>query len=189
MEKDFMKDPRLRYVGADPGTGLQVFLYRPTLFRPLYAELTRMRFKRRVRFFLEYMHRGHYSVYYAVLDSKIIGYNVIAPGGRRLAGTAAEDAVTGPSYILPAYRNRGYNRIMKKIAFRDCGCANIYCWVHKDNLPSAASLTRFGFTRCGEVRERKGLIKKQVPAANGESVVFRYEVAPEDREKITGARE
>lgn len=175
MEKQFEKDPRLTYIDTDPQTGVRVYLYRPTLLRPLYTDLEPMRLKRRMRFLLEYLYKGHYSVYYAELDGKLIGYNVIAPGGRRLTCTTEKDAVTGPSYILPEYRNHGYNKAMKRIVFPHCGFKKIYCWVLKRNKPSAASLTRFGFVPCGEVKQKKGLLRKQVPAENGEAVVFRYD--------------
>lgn len=180
MEKtDLAADKKLTYIDTDRETGLCVYRYRPTLFRPEYCLLHRTRLKRQLRLLFEYLHKGHYVFYYAVLDDKIIGYNMVAPGGRRLGGTTAQDGVTGPSYILPAYRNRGYNRAMKRIVFRDCGFRRIYCWVHKDNQPSIASLKRLGFEPCGEVMEKKGLFRKQIVAENGDSIVFRYDV-PED---------
>ena len=174
MHVNYADDPRLQFIEKDPETGLQVYLYRPTLFRPVYTNMVPMRFIRRMRFLLEYLHKDRYSVYYAVLDGKFIGYNVIAPGGRRLTCTTAQDGVTGPSYILPAYRNHGYNKVMKKIVFRHCGFEKIYCWVMKTNKPSAASLEKFGFVPCGEVTE-KGILRKEYPVANGESTVFVYE--------------
>lgn len=174
MEQLLAEDPRLTYIDTDSQTGVQVYLYRPTLFRPLYTDLVPMWWTRRVRFLLEYLHRGCYSVYYAVLDGKIIGYNVTAPGGRRLTCTTKDDGVTGPSYILPEYRNHDYNKGMKRIAFSHCGYKKIYCWVQKTNKPSAASLIAYGFIPCGEVTT-KGLLRKQIPTKNGEAVIFMYE--------------
>ena len=173
-DKDPSKDPRLTYIDTDPATGLAVYVYHPTLFRPLYTDLHRNRFMRRLRFAYEYLHKGHYTVYYAVLGDTVIGYNCIAPGGRRLAGTTPRDAVTGPSYILPAYRNRGYNKGMKRVAYPHCGFKEIYCWVKKTNKASAASLTKYGFIPCGEVTEKPGLLKKLVPAEDGTAIVFKY---------------
>ena len=167
------KEKRLQLVGEDEKTGLKVYLFRPTLFRALYKDLYPSWFARRIRFAYEYLHKGHYSVYYAALGNTIIADSVIAPGGRRLTCTSPSDGVTGPTFVLEEYRNRGYNKAMKKIIFAHCGFKDIYCWVQKDNLPSRASLEKYGFVPCGEVRD-KGLLKKQVPCENGTAIVYRY---------------
>lgn len=64
--------------------GAQLYEYLPSAFTLMAINFEKPRLVRQIRFLLEYLHRGHYKVYYLAVDGEFIGYCVVTPGGRRL---------------------------------------------------------------------------------------------------------
>ena len=74
--------------------GYALWEYRPSLFAPLYGNMDRPSFVRRVRLMQEYLSKGKYKACYLQVDGKFVGYNVFAPGGRRLKCSTTRDLVS-----------------------------------------------------------------------------------------------
>lgn len=163
----------LREVYKDEN-GVKLFEYKPSLLFPYYCNMEPMSFVRRIRLVEEFLRKGSYRVYYLAVDNTLIGYNLISPGGRRLSFSTAKDIVSGPTYIDPQYRNRGYNGLMQKLSYicyeRDFDY--IYVWIEKKNVASTKSYLKIGFEKVGEI-SFFGLRRKMIPTENGTSVVYR----------------
>ena len=160
--------------------GYSLWEYFPTLFRPFYCKLDKQSFVRRVRLLLEYLSKGKYKVYYLVIDGKIVGYSVFTPGGRRLKCSTSNDLVSGPSFISPEYRGRGYAAILKRMIIKYC-CNNyryIYSWIDKKNIASIKSCQKVGFDMTyGElVIQGKLRTLKQVSKGEGTNIIVRYKL-------------
>lgn len=160
--------------------GYSLWEYFPTLFRPFYCKLDKQSFVRRVRLLLEYLSKGKYKVYYLVIDGKIVGYSVFTPGGRRLKCSTSNDLVSGPSFISPEYRGRGYAAILKRMIIKYC-CNDyryIYSWIDKKNIASIKSCQKVGFDMTyGElVIQGKLRTLKQVSKGEGTNIIVRYKL-------------
>ena len=119
-----------------------LWVYKPSLFAPLYGKFFPISFTRRIRLMLEYLSEGQYKVYYLKVNQTIVGYNVFAIGGRRLKCSTRNDLVSGPLFISPEYRRLGYATILKKMIIKYCcsGYNYIYSWIDKNNIASIKSL-------------------------------------------------
>ena len=168
-------EKKLKKMYEDPENHVVLYEYIPTLFSPFYCSMEPMRFVRRIRLMDEYLKKGHYKVYYLAIDGTIVGYNVLSPGGRRLSFSGPNDIVSGPAFIDPNYRSKGYNRLMKRLCFDNCSYDYdyVYNWVDKSNIPSIKSVEKMGFEKVGEVKVI-GLRHKLVPAENGTCIVYRF---------------
>lgn len=164
----------LKRVYEDKENQVVLYEYKPTLLAPFYCDMEPMRFVRRIRLLDEYLRKGHYKVYYLAIDGVLVGYNVLSPGGRRLSFSTSDDIVTGPVFIDPAYRSKGYNKLMKRLCYANCSYdyQYVYGWVDKTNIPSIKSVEKMGFEKVGEVNV-VGLRHKLEPAENGACIVYR----------------
>ena len=153
-----------------------MYLYRPSLFRPLLADGEKIRPVRRLRFLYEYLHLGHYDVYYLADSGELAGYCVVTPGGRRLKCSGKRDIVLGPYYVYEDMRGKGYSEIMISAVLRnyrrDYRCA--FDWIAKDNIPSIKATKRCGFKKIGELRVVGKMRRLVMVRENGTSVVYRY---------------
>lgn len=140
-----MQSKRMRKILEE--NGVVLWEYTPTLFKPLFGSMDPPSFIRRMRFMLEYLNKGSYKVYYLEIDGHLVGYNVFAPGGRRLKCSSPKDMVSGPSFILPEYRGNGYIVKLLKlgITYGCQGCDNVYAWISKSNQASIKAYTKAGF--------------------------------------------
>lgn len=164
----------LKKVYEDEDKQVVLYEYKPTLFAPFYYNMEPMRFVRRIRLMDEYLRKGHFKVYYLAIDGVLVGYNVLAQGGRRLSFSTSSDIVSGPAFIDPNYRSKGYNKLMKKLCYSNCNYDYdyVYNWVDKTNIPSIKSVEKMGFEKVGEVKV-VGLRHRLIPSENGTCIVYR----------------
>lgn len=105
----------LKKVYEDPMGKVALYEYTPTLFAPLYCNFEPLKIERRLRLLGEYLRKGRYKVYYLSVDGVLVGYNILAPGGRRLSFSTSRDIVSGPAFIDPDHRNKGYFKLLKPL--------------------------------------------------------------------------
>jgi len=172
--KTAIDEKALKKVYEDPEGKVALYEYTPTLFAPLYCNMEPMKLRRRVRLLFEYLRKGRYKVYYLSVDGVLVGYNVLTPGGRRLSFSTSKDIISGPAFVDPEHRNKGYNRLMKRLSFSHCAYDYefVYNWVDKTNIPSIKSVEKLGFQKVGEVKVTR-LRRKLIPAENGTCNVYR----------------
>ena len=154
--------------------GVALYEYTPTLLSPLYCDFEPMRFVRRMRFLDEYLKKGHYKVYYLAVNGRLVGYNVLAPGGRRLSFSTAADIVSGPMFIAADCRGKGYNALLHRLSLPRCAYPYeyVYCWIAKTNKASLRSIQKQGWEKVGELNI-VGRSRRLVPAENGQDEVYR----------------
>lgn len=173
-----MKNKRMRKIVEEGGYAL--WEYRPSLFAPLYGNMDRPSFVRRVRLMQEYLSKGKYKACYLQVDGKFVGYNVFAPGGRRLKCSTTRDLVSGPSYVLPEYRGNGYavKMLVMGIKYFSENYDNVYAWISKNNVASIRAYTKAGFdVDFGELNIVGKCRKlKQVEKGKGTNVIVRYKI-------------
>ena len=158
------------------GQSYTLFEYDPSLFRPLYGHLHSIHFVRRIRFFLEYLHRQHYKVFYLQTNDVIVGYCVVAIGGRRLKCSTNRDIVLGPYYICDENRGKGYSKILLSLTLKHCTYQYDYAydWIHQDNLASIRASEAVGFKPCGRLSV-EGMMRKLVVSDGGDNIIYRYQ--------------
>lgn len=156
--------------------GAQLYEYLPSAFRLLAINFEKPRFVRQMRFLLEYLHRGHYKVYYLAVGGKFVGHCVVTPGGRRLSVSTKKDIVLGPYYVSPEHRGKGFAKMIVKMTLEHCTydykCA--YDWIHDDNYASIKTSEACGFLKEGTRLKVVGLMRKLVPAEDGDNIVYKY---------------
>jgi RimJ/RimL family protein N-acetyltransferase len=167
-----MNKDKLRFITSIEG--LDYYKYIPTFGKWLYKNYEHMHFRRWIRFLLEFYGKGKYVVYYIAKDSAILGYCLVAPGGRRLKCSDQTDIVLGPYYILPGFRGRGYSKqLIRTVTEKLHGnyiCA--YDYIAKDNIPSLKATEACGFVKYGELKI-VGLLRHLVATSDGDYVIFR----------------
>lgn len=154
--------------------GMALYEYSPTAFAPLYCNFEPLRFVRRIRLLDEYFRRGRYKVYYLAFKGRLVGYTVLAPGGRRLSFSTAADLVAGPMFVAPECRGRGYNALLHSLSLPRCAYPYeyVYCWIDKSNVASLRSIQKQGWEKVGELNN-VGKSRRLVPAENGHDEVYR----------------
>ena len=167
-----------RLVLASKKNGVSLYLFRPTIFKPLLFDYERMTIKRRLRYFRNYCRRGKYVVYYLALDKdkSFVGLCAVTPGGRglKIQCTHNNDIILGPYYVEPTFRGKGYGKAMINMVL-DCNPYNYnyaYDIIAKDNIPSVHTSKACGFEKYQEIN-LVGLLKKHAPTDNGEYIIFR----------------
>lgn len=133
--------------------GISLYEYTPSITRPLYMRFEKMTFSRRIRLLLEFLHNGSYTVYYLAVDDVLVGYCVVAGGGRRLKTSVPLDIVLGPYYIDTKQRGKGYSKILIRMVldYRKGTYQFAYDYIDKTNLPSIKASEACGFVKCGEL--------------------------------------
>lgn len=155
-------DKRLKNVYKEGNVAL--YEYRPSLLCPLYGKIDSLTFVRRVRLTLEYLRRRSYKVYYLAVDGKLVGYDVITPGGRRLKFSTSLDVVTGPIFIKPEHRGKGYGKTLLRLAMKMCKgqAERVLCWIQRGNAASIKTHEVVGFMPIGSldvVGKRRNLVE------------------------------
>lgn len=173
-----IQSKRMRKVVEEDGYVL--WEYRPTLFRPLYGNIDPPSLIRRIRLLQEYLAKGSYKVYYLEVDGNLVGYNVFAPGGRRLKCSTRNDLVDGPSFILPEHRGHGYVTVLKKMVLQYCckGYEYVYGWIAKENIASIKACVKAGFDVDYAELKVVGKLRKleQTEKGKGTNVIIRYKL-------------
>lgn len=119
------------------------------------------------RMFLEWVYGG-YDVYYQVKENEIVGYAVVALGGRRLTVSNHSDIVIGPIFTPPKHRGQGYatKAMIAILEHIDIQYVNAYAFIKKSNKSSLRVFAKSGFKIIGEVSSR-GIFKKLYLVDNG----------------------
>ena len=114
-------------------------------------------------------------VYYLVVDGVIIGYNIIAPGGRRLKCSTPNDIVVGPLFVDPVCRGRGYSTILMKLPllYSPYDYERAFDWIEESNIPSIKASKACGFKEYGRLTV-KGFFRRLVEDKNGDEIIFCY---------------
>lgn len=158
--------------------GYVLWEYKPTLFQPLLKGIDPPGFVRRMRLLLEYLSKGSYKVYYLEVNGRIVGYNVFARGGRRLKCSTQHDIVSGPSYVLPQYRGRGYIVTLLKLGIKYAGNGfnNVYAWIAKDNISSIKAYQKAGFEIVNRELKIEGIMRtlKETEVGAGSNIIVCY---------------
>lgn len=174
--KTIIDENVLKKIYEDTEKQIALYEYNPTLLAPYYCNMEPMRFVRRIRLLDEYLKSGRYKVYYLAMDKVLIGYAVLAPGGRRLTYSSKQDIVCAPIFIDPQYRNKGYARLLKHLAFMYCTYPFEYNYgfIEKTNIASIKSVEKMGYEKVGELKV-VGVTRKLVPVEDGAGthVVYR----------------
>lgn len=163
----------MRLVAQEGNTRL--FEYLPSLLAPLALPFEQLRLVCKLRFCYEYLHAGHYKVYYLAVDDEFVGYCVVTPGGRRLSLTTKNDVVLGPYFILPEHRGKGYAKILVSMTLRYCTYDyNIaFDWIHKSNIPSIRISEACGMYVDGKI-DVVGRFRKLVTKEDGPYFIYKY---------------
>lgn len=147
---------------------LSLWLFMPTLTKPLLCNFSPMSGVRRIRYLLEYLHTQHYKAFYLERVGELKGFCVAAPGGRRLKCSTRNDIVLGPYYIDEAERGKGYSKELIRLVTENYGGPYRYAydWIGKDNIPSIKASEAVGFVRYGELKIVSKL-RRLVPVNGG----------------------
>lgn len=148
--------------------------YKPTLLKPLLVDFERMRFIRRIRYFLEFLGKEHYTVYYLAYQGELIGHCVVAPGGRRLKCSNIDDIVIGPLYISETFRGKGFASSFLKLLIEQLSFNNAYAWVEKNNTASVKAFESAGFKSLNIELNVSRFLRRLVIVNQGKDYVFKY---------------
>lgn len=161
---------------------LAFYEYKPTLLRPLYFNFQKMWLSRRLRYLSEWLGKKHYLVYYLAIKGELVGHCIVAPGGRRLKSSTANDIVVGPYYIEPSHRGKKYSKDLLKLTLRYCSFKydNAYDYIIKSNVPSIKVSEFCGFSKCGELNIIGRLRKIVEVPENGKYLMYKYERNPKN---------
>ena len=152
-----------------------MYEYRPTVFRPLLVPFEPLMMIRRLRFLKE-MLSGEYREYYLADGDMLVGYCVVAPGGRRLTISTKYDVVLGPYFVAPEHRGNGYAKVLVRMALQNCSYnyRNAYDWIHKENYASIKTTEACGFVQEGHKLNVVGRTRKLVLDDNGSYLIYKY---------------
>ena len=160
---------------VDKESVFSLYEYRPTFIKPLLVQFEPIRMIRRFRFWKE-MLSGGYRVYYLADGDTLVGYCVVAPGGRRLAISTKHDVVLGPYFVAPEHRGNGYAKVLVRMTLQSCSYnyKNAFDWIHKDNYASIKTTEACGFVQEGHKLNVVGWTRKLVLDDNGSNVIYKY---------------
>ncbi len=124
------------------------------------------------------MVEGGYCIYYAAQSDKIVGYVLVAKGGRRIRCSSKEDIVIGPYYTLKELRGQGFATKMIDAVLHDIGIEfkDAYLYIKKTNTPSIKAASKCG---CRIICDAaiKGLLRNIISVKDGEGqfYILKYE--------------
>lgn len=178
LNNNYLK--RLKLVATEQN--YRLYLYKPTMIKPLLLQFEHMKLVRRIRYLIEYLHIDHYKVFYLTIVDEVVGFCVIARGGRRLKVSTKQDIVLGPYYIDKEKRGKGYSIILIKMCLKYYGSSYLkaFDWVEKKNIPSINASELCGFYKIGEIKIQ-GIMRKLVSIPSdsdveGTAYVFQYDM-------------
>ena len=156
--------------------GYEFYEFTPSIRHLMYIAIHPMNIKRKIRLLGEHLHKGSYKVYYLEVHGALVGYCLIAPGGRRLKCSTPNDIVVGPYYVKKDERGKGYSKIILRTALDYCSYQykNAFDYIKKTNLPSIKTSEACGFKTCGELNN-VGILHRLVEHPNGEYLIYKKE--------------
>lgn len=116
--------------------------------------------RQKIRMLIEWIWGG-YCIYYAAKGDALLGYVLVAHGGRRITCSQKEDVVLGPYYTLKDWRGQGIMPKILNAALHDLldSYANAYCYIKKDNIASINAAAKCGFQIIGQA-DMKGKLRR-----------------------------
>ena len=99
----------------------------------------------------------------------------MAPGGRRLKCSSAEDIVIGPYYIKKSERGKGYSVRLIRLVLINTQFRYAFDWVEKSNTASCRASEACGFKKVGELNVTSHLRKLVIVDNGGEDNIYRYD--------------
>lgn len=173
MYKVISSSNRLKVVKEEGNYSLYEYL--PKICKPLAINFEKMRLVRLFRYWYELL-KGGYKVYYLAVSDTIVGYCVVAPGGRRLSVSRKNDIVLGPYFIAPEFRGRGYAKVIVRMTLQSCtyNYEFAFDWIHQDNYASIKTSEACGFVQEGHRLNVVGMMRKLVLNDNGNNIIYKY---------------
>ena len=149
-------EQRLKLVYQDKE--LELYQFEPIFFRLFNYNLQSHSLVTKIRYMIDYLHKGRYVIYYLFFNENLIGECVITPGGRRLKYASKKDVVVGgPYYIIPEQRGKGFSEVLIKLSLQHCkyDWENAFDYIKNDNIPSIKTTLKCGFKKVGEININK----------------------------------
>lgn len=141
-----------------------------------YAGYKKHSLSHNFRMLLEYL-EGGYEILYMYNSSLggILGYILIARGGRRLRCSTPEDIVLGPIWVKPELRGKGIasKGIFTVLHELDIKYQNAYEYIQPTNLSSIRTVEKNGFSLFGS-GSSKGFFKRIYNDGGKEFLIYRY---------------
>jgi len=158
--------------------GIKYYKYIPKLFAwyyrnyPEYEKITIPHF---FRMLIEYFNGGYRVYYLKSSEDGMLGYIVVASGGRRLTCSSKEDIVLGPIWICPNQRGKGYatKGIFLVLHELEKTYKAAYEYIRETNIASIKSVEKNNYTFIGRAKE-KGFLRKVYMDNEGELLVYKY---------------
>ncbi len=168
-----IENKRLKFIKSIDG--YDFYFFYPSLAKWYYKNYDKLHVSRWIRLFIEYISKESYFVVYIAKKDEILGYCLVAPGGRRIKCSAHKDIVLGPYYIREEYRGKGYSKYLINAIIRNLGIEfeNAYDYIHYTNLPSIKASEACGLQQCQRVNI-VGKTRKLIEDPTGEYIVYRY---------------
>lgn len=152
-----------------------LYEYSPSLLKLYYVDFEPMPLFRRGRLTIEYLHKGHYKVYYLSINGSLVGHCLVAPGGRRLRCSSDNDIVLGPYFIEESERGKGYSEklIALTLQYYTGEYRYAFDYIKKSNVPSIRASLKCGFEKVGELNKVGLLHKLTQVEEDGEYEIYR----------------
>lgn len=154
------------------------FLFKPKLLKCYftdYSSYQKNTILHTIRMMIELL-CGGYSVYYMALDNEIVGYGVVASGGRRLKCSDKKDVVFGPLWVCPEHRGKGLANKLVHSLLNNLGIKykSAYEYIAKSNTASIKAAEKNGFVNIGTA-SMTGAMRNVRLNQNGGYFVFRVD--------------
>ena len=160
-----INNPKLNYIKTVDN--LDYYLFKPTLghwffedWKGYLEDKEKHSNRQKIRMLIEWIWGG-YRIYYVSKGDSIIGYVLVAHGGRRITCSQKTDIVIGPYYTLIEKRGQGLMPRMLNTILHSLSIPykNAYCYIKKDNISSIRAASKCGFNIMGQA-ETKGILRK-----------------------------
>lgn len=159
--------------------GMDLYRFKPTIGHYFFEDwigfeedIEKHSKRQRIRMLIELLWGG-YSVYYAGQGEAILGYVLVACGGRRITCSKKTDIVLGPYYTLAAKRGHGIMFCLLENILHELEIPyeSAYCYIKKDNVASIKVASKCGFEIVGQA-EMHGILHKLYLTQNNSSKFY-----------------
>lgn len=156
--------------------GIEYYRFKPTIgkwYYENYPGYVKHSFSHNIRMLIEYL-EGGYEIFYMV-QGKVLGYLLVARGGRRLRCSSREDIVIGPTWVNPELRKQGIasKGISAVLHNLDITYRYVYEYIQPANIASIRTVEKNHFDLYGS-GSSKGLLKRIKNDGSKEFLIYRY---------------
>ena len=160
--------------------GIEYYNFKPTIgkwYYKNYPGYTKHSLSHNIRMFIEYL-EGGYEIFYMVRAGEgggILGYLLVARGGRRLKCSSIDDIVLGPIWVKPDLRKQGIasKGISAVLHNLDITYRYAYEYIQPTNISSIRTVEKNHFDLYGS-GSSKGLMKRIENDGSKEFLIYRY---------------